>query len=330
MQLAGFAPADYYGVAPLTRHVQAVPACSFCRSVYGEAHCFATAVTPNLPDGAQFFAGALPRMPLCKALTTAVGCLYSFAFKRRGRVTLARSAALHCVMQGLTEPRGAERRAVPLPLPGGQRAEQCVRGQGRGGVQGQLVQLVRQRGRGQCVLHPGAPHQQHVYQFDVKVQALRTRQTTNGKGRPNLADPACICCVRPLCGARCGKEPCACELAPHAARVGGCQAPAVGNLHLHQPLRTCASAERAAALHPHAYSGSPDHGRLHTGKGSGDRWLKQARMARKTSLVDTAAQASASSAAGWQSPGHLARVGWPWWHSRRSRGPLPALRPVGF
>ena len=31
--------------------VQAVPACSYCVSRFGEAHCFATAVTPSLPDG---------------------------------------------------------------------------------------------------------------------------------------------------------------------------------------------------------------------------------------------------------------------------------------
>ncbi len=41
----------------------------------------AAAVTPNLPDGAHFFAGALPRLPLCTAIAVAAGCLCSFALK---------------------------------------------------------------------------------------------------------------------------------------------------------------------------------------------------------------------------------------------------------
>ena len=33
--------------------LQAVPACAFCVSRFGEAHCFAQAVTAKLPDGAH-------------------------------------------------------------------------------------------------------------------------------------------------------------------------------------------------------------------------------------------------------------------------------------
>lgn len=39
--------------------VQAVPACSYCVSRFGEAHCFATAVTPSLPDGEHGKVGTL-------------------------------------------------------------------------------------------------------------------------------------------------------------------------------------------------------------------------------------------------------------------------------
>ena len=39
--------------------VQAVPACSYCVSRFGEAHCFATAVTPSLPDGEFGYFGSM-------------------------------------------------------------------------------------------------------------------------------------------------------------------------------------------------------------------------------------------------------------------------------
>ncbi len=220
-----------------------------------------------------------------------------------GCAALACSAAVHRVMQGPTEPAARSAELYPCHYLVGNGPSNACEGKAEAECKASPCSWCVSAAVGSACYSPVRPS--------------------------NLADPACTHCVRTLCGARRGKEPCACELAPRVPHAGGCEAPAVGNLHLHQPLRTRASAERPAALHPHAYSGSPDHGRLHARKRPGNRWLsRRVWQGRHACLIQPCRPAQLSCRR--VEPWILGPLVWPWWHSRRLRGPLSALGPVGF